>query len=134
MTVRLNDYHDLPVIQALYEAAGFEPTTSWTWTGDWSGWWLLAEDDARRPLGCVQLVMSRPQAVLESLCVPVVLPHRFKARVVKQLAYTAKAVLKELGGVQSVRFQAEPTGLWERVLTRRGAWRIHSYPTYAIGV
>ena len=134
MTVRLNDYHDLPVIQALYELAGFNPPSGWAWTGDWAGWWLIVEDAARRPLGCVQLLMSRPQAGLESLCVPTALPSRLKAAVIKQLAAAALSVLRQLGGIQSVRFQADTTGLWQRVLEHRGAWRIHAYPTYAIGV
>src|SRR3990167_9441116 len=128
MTVRLNDYHDLPVIQALYELAGFNPPSGWTWTGDWSGWWLLVEDAARRPLGCVQLLMSRPQAGLESLCVPLAFPKRLRAAVVKCLAQEALQLLRQLGGVQSVRFQADPTGSWEHTLQRRGAWCVHSYP------
>src|SRR3990167_2700442 len=97
MTVRLNDYHDLPVIQALYEASGKEPDPLWNWSCNTHGWWLLAEDDQRRPLGCVQLYLSQPQAFVDLLCVPVVFSQRLKARVVRALCRAIHETFQRLG-------------------------------------
>lgn len=130
MTVRLNDYHDLPVLQALYEAAGHAPDMGWRWTGNFAGWWAILEDEARRPLGCLQLSLSQPQAVLETLCVPLVFQKRMRVAVIRALCRFAVQFLAALG-VQSVRFQVnEQYGDWERIVSRYGARRLHAHPTY----
>ena len=130
MTVRLNDYHDLPVLQALYEAAGYLPDMGWRWIGDFSGYWVIAEDAERRPLGCVQMGLSRPQGTLESLCVPTVLPQRLKAQVVRALCLFAARLFSTMG-LQSIRFQADAARTnWLTVLEHRGARRLHAHPTY----
>src|SRR3990167_8914702 len=123
LTVRLNDYHDLPVIQALYESSGKEPYPLWNWSCNTHGWWLLAEDDQRRPLGCVQLYLSQPQAFVDLLCVPVVFSQRMKARVVKALCVAALNKFREFG-VRTFSFQVG-SRTWGRVLQRYGARLVH---------
>ena len=134
MTVRLNDYHDLPVIQALYEASGKEPYPLWNWSCNTHGWWLIAEDAAGRALGCVQLYLSQPQAFLDLLCVPVVFPKRLKAAVVKVLCFKALETLRSFG-VRTVSFSASMADQdWTKVLVRHGARYIHHHPTYVLQV
>lgn len=133
MRVRLNDYHDLPMLQALYEGAGHNPDQGWAWTGDWSGWWAVAEDHLGRAVGCLQLGMSRPQATLETLCVPQAFSKLSRARIVRQLVYFALQMFRHLEGVQSVRFQAD--GSWDsRIFLRRSSYYLHSHPTYIRGL
>ena len=134
LTVRLNNYHDLPVIQALYEASGKEPYPLWNWSCNTHGWWLIVEDVAGRALGCVQLYLSQPQAFLDLLCVPVVLPQQFKAKVVRALCLHARAVLASFG-VRTVSFQADMLdGDWAKILARYGARYVHHRPTYIMQV
>ena len=132
MTVRLNDYHDLPMIQALYEASGKAPYPLWNWSCNTHGWWLIAEDTAGRALGCVQLYLSQPQAFLDLLCVPVVFPKRLKAAVVKVLCFKALETLRSFG-VRTVSFQVGSRE-WGRILQRYGAERVHYHPTYVLQV
>ena len=132
MTVRLNDYHDLPVIQALYESSGKEPYPLWNWSCNTHGWWLIAEDAAGRALGCVQLYLSQPQAFLDLLCVPTVLPKRLKAMVVKTLCFGAVDVLRSFG-VHTFSFQVGSRE-WGRILRRYGAQLVHYHPTYVMQV
>lgn len=132
MIVRLNDYHDLPVIQALYEASGKEPYPLWNWSCNTHGWWLIAEDAAGRALGCVQLYLSQPQAFVDLLCVPVVFQKRLRATVVKALCFAALAKLREFG-VRTVSFQVGSRG-WGRILQRYGAEHVHYHPTYVLQV
>lgn len=130
MTVRLNDAHDLPMLQALYEGAGHGHLCGWTWTGDWTGWWAVCEDSLGRAVGCVQLSMSRPQAVLESLCVPAAFSTRQRAIIIRRLVAFAFEVFRQLG-VQSVRFQLDSgRGDWIRIAQRYGARCLHQHPTF----
>ena len=130
MTVRLNDYHDLPMLQALYEAAGHPPTMGWRWVGDFSGYWAMAEDEQGRAVGCVQLGLSRPQGTLEALCVPTMFPKRIRAIIVRELSRFAVHLFAALG-MQSIRFQADARlEGWLQVLEHRGARRLHAHPTY----
>ena len=130
MTVRLNDYHDLPMLQALYEGAGHGPRCGWAWTGDWTGWWAVCEDSLGRLVGCLQLSMSRPQATLEALCVPLAFSKRQRVSIIRHLVAFSFRALRQLG-VQSVRFQLDAThGDWVRIAQRYGARFLHAHPTF----
>ena len=134
VSARLNDYHDLPVIQALYEASGKEPYPLWNWSCNTHGWWLIAEDAEGRALGCVQLYLSQPQAFVDMLCVPVVLPRRLKVTVIKALFACILSTLRSFG-VRSYSFQADPRcGDWVRIVQRYGARAVHNHPTYVLQV
>lgn len=134
MTIRLSDYHDLPVIQALYEASGKEPYPLWNWSCNTHGWWLLAEDAAGRALGCVQLYLSQPQAFLDLLCVPVAFPARTRARIIYALMQQAKQVLASFG-VRTFSFQADAKDrVWTALVQRYGGVPVHRHPTYVIQV
>ena len=132
MTVRLNDYHDLPVIQALYEASGKQPYPCWSWDCNLHGWWLVCEDEAGRALGCLQLYLSSPQAFVDLLCVPTVFPKRLRAVVVKALCFHAVRIFKQFR-VRTLSFAVSDPE-WGRILTRYGARPVHHYPTYVMQV
>ena len=130
MRVRLNNYHDLPMLLALYEGAGHGHICGWTWTGDWTGWWAVCEDSLGRLVGCLQLSMSRPQATLESLCVPLAFSKRQRATIIRRLVAFAFETLRQLG-VQSVRFQLDETrGDSVRIAQRYRARFLHQHPTF----
>ena len=134
MTIRLSDYHDAPVLQALYEASGKAPYPYWNWSCNTHGWWLLAEDAERRPLGCVQLYLSQPQAFMDLLCVPAVLPVRTRARIIYRLMAHAKQVLASFG-VRTCSFQADAQDqTWTALVQRYGGVPVHSHPTYVLQV
>ena len=134
MTVRLAEYHDWPIIQALHDASGKPPYPLWERQCDVSGWWMLVEDRQRRPLGCLQIAMSRPQAFLDLLCVPQVFTTRMKWVTIKALLRATFSLLKRMG-VKTVLFQADPSyAQWQHIITKHGARYLHSYPTYVIGV
>ena len=133
MRVRLNDYHDLPAIHALFEASGKNPYPLWNWSCNTHGWWLLAEDEAWRPLGCVQIGLSQPQAFVDLLCIPTVFPRRLKAAVVYTLLHEVHRVLRSFG-VQTFLFQADTETDWARIIQRFGAQLVHHHPTYVMQV
>lgn len=132
MTVRLSEYHDLLAIQALYEASGKEPARFWSWTGNMAGWWLIAEDDARRPLGCIQLRPSAPIATLELLCIPLIFRKRDKVLVAKALIRQGMLELRALGA-QAIQFCLnESREQWAMIARRYGAEQYSAYTTYAM--
>ena len=133
MRVRLTEYHDVPAVQALYEASGKEPYPLWNWSCNTHGWWLLAEDDAYRPMGCLQLGLSQPQAFVDLLCVPRVFPKRLKATVIYTLLHEAHRTLRRFG-VQTFLFQADAATEWAYIIQRFGARYVHSHPTYVMRV
>lgn len=130
MTVRFNDYHDLPMLQALYEGAGHGHICGWSWTGDWTGWWVIAEDSLGRAVGCLQVGLSRPQGTLESLCVPMAFSKRQRVTIIRRLLAFAFQLFRQCG-VQSVRFQLDSRcGDWVRIAQRYGARFLHQHPTF----
>ena len=133
MRVRLNDYHDLPAIQALYGASGKGAYPFWNWSCNTHGWWLIAEDDDTRPMGCVQLGLSQPQAFVDLLCVPTIFTKRLKATVIYTLLHEVHRVLRSFG-VRTFIFQADAQTEWARIVERYGAQRVHSHPTYVMQV
>ena len=133
MIIRLNDYHDLPVIQALYEASG-KHIPPFSWTGDWTGWWLIAEDVQGIPLGCIQLRPSVPMATLELLCVPTCFTKRRKVVVIKTLV--REAILRLAGlGASVIQFCInEHREQWAHIAERYGATLYSPYPSYTLRI
>lgn len=116
-TVRLATDDDGPAIERLVKAAGYG-VTGIEWTGLYP-YWLVVENGAG-PVGCLQVCPGRPMGRLENLAVKADNPVE-KARLVRMLAYSGMATLRE-GGSQLADFVIPfSERAYKKALKKRGA-------------
>ena len=91
---------------------------------DWSDigpYWLIAFDEDHRIVGCVQMLVGKPLARIELLCVDERLDHPVRARAIRTLILRACEALRGAGAKAVAGTVPFALKSYKRVLKKRGA-------------